>query len=64
MCVYLRAKFEVSSTIITSFRQGVPQNGPPKSPPRLVIYDKESFLYSTPPVAASDNQAEDFLYLS
>ena len=64
MCVYLRAKFEVSSTIITSFRQGVPQNEPPKSPPRLVIYDKESFLYSTPPVAASDNQAEDFLCLS
>ena len=42
MSVYLRAKFEVSSTILTSFRQGVilppspkPQNEPLKSPPRL-----------------------------
>ena len=46
MCVYLRAKFEVSSVILTSFRQGVeictttpppppPQNEPLKSPPRL-----------------------------
>ena len=38
MCVYLRAKFEVSSIILTSFRQGVilppspqPQNKPLKS---------------------------------
>ena len=41
MGVYLRAKFEVSSIILTSFRQGEvlppsqPQNKPPKSPPRL-----------------------------
>ena len=41
MGVYLRAKFEVSSIILTSFRQGVilpsppPQNEPLKSPPRL-----------------------------
>ena len=42
MSVYLRAKFEVSSIILTSFRQGVilpppppPQNEPLKSPPRL-----------------------------
>ena len=48
--VYLYTKFEVSSVILTSFRQGVtvpppptpshprhpaPQNGPLKSPPRL-----------------------------
>ena len=40
MGVYLRAKFEVSSIIITGFRQGViypypPQNEPLKSSPRL-----------------------------
>ena len=43
MCVYVRAKFEVSSIILTSFRQGeggnfnplLPQNKPLKSPPRL-----------------------------
>ena len=42
MCVYLRTKFEVSSIILTSFRQGVippppppPQNEPLKSPLRL-----------------------------
>ena len=46
MGVYLRAKFEVSSIILTSFRQGVgvnftpppltsPQSEPLKSPPRL-----------------------------
>ena len=44
MGVYLHAKFEVSSIILTSFRQGVevilpppspPQNEPLKSPPRL-----------------------------
>ena len=41
MGVYLRAKFEVSSIILTGFRQGViltpppPQNEPLKSPPRL-----------------------------
>ena len=40
MDVYLRAKFEVSRIILTSFRQGVilpapPQNELLKSPPRL-----------------------------
>ena len=43
MCMYLRAKFEVSSIILTSFRQGVslhsphppPQNEPIISPLRL-----------------------------
>ena len=43
MGVYLRAKFEVSSIILTSFRQGgnfaplpsPPQNEPLRSPPRL-----------------------------
>ena len=40
MSVYLRAKFEVSSVILTSFRQwgGIiypPQNEQLKSPPRL-----------------------------
>ena len=44
MCFYLRAKLEVSSIILTSFRQGggvilqpplPPQNEPRKSPPRL-----------------------------
>ena len=43
MCVYLRTKFQVSSIIITSFRQGEggwgvlppPQNEPLKIPPKL-----------------------------
>ena len=42
MGLYLRAKFEVSSMIVTRFRQGVillppppPQSEPLKSPPRL-----------------------------
>ena len=44
MDVYLRAKFEVSSVILTGFRRGgegvilpspPPQNEPLKSPPRL-----------------------------
>ena len=42
MCVYLRAKFKVSSIILTSFRQGVVllppptlQNEPLKSQPKL-----------------------------
>ena len=43
MCVYLRAKFEVSSIILTNFRQGgrgnfsplPPKNEPLKSPLRL-----------------------------
>ena len=42
MGVYLCAKFEVSSIILTGFRQGVilsppPQNGPLKSPLRLEL---------------------------
>ena len=48
MDVYLHAKFEVSSTILTRFRQGggggnftplPPQNEPLKSPPRLRLSD-------------------------
>ena len=43
MCVYVHAKYEVSSIILTSFRHGVgdgnvappSQNEPLKSPPRL-----------------------------
>ena len=40
MCVYLRAKFEVSSIILTNFRQrlippATPQTEPLKSPPIL-----------------------------
>ena len=46
MSVYLRAKFEVSSIILTSFRHGgivppPPQNEPLKSPPRLGLKFKE-----------------------
>ena len=43
MIAYLRAKFQVSSIILTSFRQGVipptpsPQNEHLKSPPKLVL---------------------------
>ena len=50
MGVYLRAKFEVSSIILTGFRQGVilpptpPQNEPLKSPPRLRLTLKNSHL--------------------
>ena len=48
MDVYLRTKFEVSSIILSSFRQGVillpppppaPRNEPLKSPPRLGLTD-------------------------
>ena len=51
MDVYLRAKFEVSSIILTIFRQGVilrpspPQNEPLKSPPRLGLTWKINFLF-------------------
>ena len=52
MCVYLRTKFQVSSTILTGFRleggggEGVilpasPQNEPLKSPPRLELNEKK-----------------------
>ena len=58
VCVYLCAKFQVSSLILTSFRlQGggrgvnlalpLPQNGPLKSPPGLeltTILGKREFL--------------------
>ena len=51
MDVYLRAKFEVSSIILTSFREGwgggvilplshPPQNEPLKIPPRLGLNDQ------------------------
>ena len=44
MCVYLRAKFEVSGIILLSFRQGVippPENKLLKNPPRLGLTCKE-----------------------
>ena len=46
MSVYLRAKFEVSSIILTSFRHGgivppPPQNEPLKSPPRLGLKSRK-----------------------
>ena len=46
MGVYLRAKFEVSNIILTSFRLGrgvilpLPQSEPLKSPPRLGLSGK------------------------
>ena len=54
MGVYLRAKFEVSTKILTSFRQGgsftplPPQNEPLKSPPRLGLRTEysQTCLYS------------------
>ena len=46
MCVYVRAKFEVSSTILTSFRNGgnfTPQGKPsPKKPIQIRIMAKDS----------------------
>ena len=33
MCVYVHAKYEVSSTILTSFRQGVGDGNSPIPPP-------------------------------
>ena len=51
MYVYLRIKFQVSSIILTSFRQGVwvillppSQNKPLKSPPRLKLKSIFHFL--------------------
>ena len=51
MCVFLPAKFEVSSVILTSFRWGVtlpppptPQNEPLKSPSRLGLTITEKSL--------------------
>ena len=53
MCVYVRAKFEVSSKLLTSFRLGVilppppqPQNEPLKSPPRLLLTYIINCVYS------------------
>ena len=44
MCLYLRAKFLISSITLRSFRQGgrdftrpAPQNEPLKGPPKLVL---------------------------
>ena len=57
MGVYLRAKFEVSSIILTSFRQGggdnfmpplpPPQNEPLKGPPRLGLKTMKKFFISS-----------------
>ena len=48
-CLYIRPKFQVSSQILISFRQGFltqppPQNEPLKSPPRLglIVYNVKS----------------------
>ena len=62
MCEYLRTKFQVSSIILASFRQGrgggrvilpphARQNGPLKSPPRLglIISSWWKLLKSDPP---------------
>ena len=60
MGVYLRAKFEVSSIILTGFRQGgggnftppPPQNEPlksQKSPPRLGLKVSEDIFDRKPP---------------
>ena len=48
MCVYLRTKFQVSSIVITIFRQGEfytpsPQNEPLKNPPRLGLIKQHNF---------------------
>ena len=45
MCVYLRTKFQVSSLILTIFRQGgeggnftrLPQNEPPNEPTQIRV---------------------------
>ena len=53
LCVYLRAKFQVSSIFLASFRQGVnlpptppPQNEPVKSPPNGLSINAEIHSYA------------------
>ena len=51
MSAYLRAKFQVSSITLTSFRQGVilppppPQNEPLKSPPSLGLKEQHALIF-------------------
>ena len=51
MCVYLRTKFQVSSIILTSFKQVIlppptpPQNEALKSPPRLGLMRLHSLIH-------------------
>ena len=61
MSVYLCVKFEVSSIILTGFRQGVilppppplPQNEPLKSPPRLGLTQQIHSLHEKNPLRKS-----------
>ena len=51
MCFYVRTKFQVSSVILTSLRQGVnlfppPQDEPLKSPPRLGLIHISTYIDS------------------
>ena len=53
LCVYLRAKFQVYSIFLASFRQGVnlpptppPQNEPVKSPPNGLSVNAEILAYA------------------
>ena len=66
MSVYLRAKFEVSSIILTGFRQGVilpplppPQNEPLRSPPRLGLSFKDGAGYFENILSLSFQQQND-----
>ena len=54
MCVYLHAKFEVSSIILTSFRQGDIFTPPP---PQYELL-KSSPRVKPQPVRARDNQSK------
>ena len=63
MCVYLRTKFQVSSTILTSFRQGLILPPPPstskqtpKSPPRLGLNNGNRILSYASVTAVDDNK--------
>ena len=48
MCLYLRAKFEVSSIILTSFRLGAIYTPPPPLPPRPLTPPQNETLKSPP----------------
>ena len=67
MSVYVRAKFEVSSVILTSFRQrGIPpphQNEPLKSPPRLTLKGKGLRHYGSL-LSANDYEKNDKITLT
>ena len=66
MSVYLRAKFEVSSIILTGFGQWVilppllpPQNEPLRSPPRLGLSFKDGAGYFENILSLSFQQQND-----